>query len=102
MGIKGANSLQAKDILTNANNTIIQRELTHGSYDLTMLRTARLWESFLEHKIDPMDVAICMVLVKVARIMDAGKHHDNWIDAVAYMAISGELAVKDWNNLDDK
>ena len=101
MGTTEAKSWRAKDILTDAGDTISDRGQTHGHYDLTMLRTAKLWTDFLEREIDPMDVAICMALVKLARIMESrGGHHDNFLDACAYMAISGELAVKDWNDLD--
>jgi hypothetical protein len=46
-----------------------------------------------------MDIAICMALVKLARIMETKSNHDSWVDAVAYFAIAGELAVKDWNDL---
>lgn len=95
-----AKSFKAKDILTNAADTIIERGLTHGHYDLTMLRTAKLWSDFLEREIDPSDVAICMALVKLARIMETRNVHDSWLDAVAYFAIAGELAVKDWTDLD--
>ena len=97
----GAGSWRAKDILTNAGDTILEKGLTHGSYDLTMLRTAKLWQDYFEREIDPMDVAICMALVKLARIMESRTVDDNWVDAVSYMAIAGELAVKDWDNLDD-
>ena len=101
MDTKEANSLRAKDLLTNAADTIAERSRTHGHYDLTMLRTSKLWSDYLEREIDPMDVAICMALVKLARIMEARGHHDdNFLDAVAYMAIAGELAVKDWHDLD--
>ena len=101
MGTTGAKKSRAKDILTDAADIIAERSKTHGHYDLTMLRTAKLWTDFLEREIDPMDVAICMALVKVARIMEArGTHDDNFLDAVSYMAIAGELAVKDWHDLD--
>ena len=100
MGTPEANSLRAKDLLTNAADTIAERGKTHGHYDLTMLRTSKLWSDFLEREIDPMDVAICMALVKLARIMESPKHDDNFYDAIAYMAIAGELAVKDWHDLD--
>lgn len=96
----GEKRLRAKDILTNATETISERGTTHGSYDLTMLRTSKLWSEYLERTIDPMDVAICMALVKLARIMESRKHDDNWVDACAYFAIAGELAVYDWNTLD--
>lgn len=101
MDTTGASALRAKDILTNASDTILERGLTHGSYDLTMLRTAKLWQDYFEREVDPMDVAICMALVKLARIMESRTVDDNWVDAVAYMAIAGELAVKDWDSLDD-
>jgi hypothetical protein len=93
-------SWRAKDLLTNAADTITERGATHGHYDLTMLRTAQLWSTFLERELDPTDVAVCMALVKLARIMETRNVHDSWLDAVAYFAIAGELAVKDWNDLD--
>ena len=98
--MSGAKQLRAKDILTNAADIISERGKTHGHYDLTMLRTAKLWSDYFERDIDPMDVAICMGLVKLARIMETKSNDDNWLDAVAYFAIAGELAVKDWNDLD--
>ena len=97
----GEKPLRAKDILTNAADTISERGKTHGHYDLTMLRTAKLWGEYMERTVDPMDVAICMALVKLARIMETRTLSDSWIDACAYFAIAGELAVHDWNALDD-
>ena len=90
----------AKRLLTDAADIIDERARTHGHYDLTMLRTSKLWSDFLEREIDPMDIAICMALVKLARIMETRNEHDNFLDAVAYFAIAGELAVKDWHDLD--
>ena len=95
----GAKQLRAKDLLTNAADTIAERSKTHGHYDLTMLRTSKLWSDYFEREIEPMDVAICMALVKLARIMETKSNNDSWVDAVAYFAIAGELAVKDWDDL---
>ncbi len=101
MDTAGQKQYTAREILNEAADTIAERGLTHGHYDLTMLRTAKLWSDFLEREIDPIDVAICMALVKLARVMEArGHHNDNFLDAVAYFAIAGELAVKDWHDLD--
>jgi hypothetical protein len=101
MDTTGAKPLRSKDILTNAADTIDERSRTHGHYDLTILRASKLWSDYLERDIDPMDVSICMALLKIARIMEARGHHDdNFVDLVAYSAIAGELAVKDWNDLD--
>ena len=100
MDTNAEKSWRAKDILTDAADTITERGATHGHYDLTMLRTAKLWSDFLEREIEPSDVAICMALVKLARIMETKSVRDSWLDFCAYAAISAELAVKDWNDLD--
>lgn len=100
MDTQGAKSWRAKDILINAHEIIQERSAQHGHYDLTLLRISKLWTDFLEREIDPMDVAICMALLKIARIMETRSNDDNWLDAVAYLAIAGELAVKDWSDLD--
>jgi len=100
MATTGAKRLRSKDILTNASDTIDERSATHGHYDLTLLRASKLWGDYLEREIDPMDVAICMALLKLARVMESPRHDDNFVDLVAYAAIAGELAVKDWHDLD--
>ena len=100
MDMQEGKPLRSKDILTNAADIIDERSKTHGHYDLTMLRTSKLWGDYLEREVDPMDVAICMALVKLARIMETRDVNDNFLDAVAYFAIAGELAVKDWHDLD--
>jgi len=100
MDTTAGKSWRAKDILTDAADTITERGATHGHYDLTMLRTAKLWSDFLEREIEPVDVAVCMALVKLARIMESASVRDSWLDFCAYAAISAELAVKDWNDLD--
>ena len=101
MGTPEENSWRAKDLLTDAVDTIAERSKTHGHYDLTILRASKLWSDYLEREIDPMDVSICMALLKLSRIMEArGHHRDNFLDLCAYVAIAGELAVKDWHDLD--
>tara|TARA_R100000544_G_C2173099_1_gene33199 strand:+ start:166 stop:444 length:279 start_codon:yes stop_codon:yes gene_type:complete len=51
---------------------------------------ADLWSVFLKTKITAHDVAICMALVKIARLMNQHKK-DNYIDLAAYGAIAGEI-----------
>jgi hypothetical protein len=100
MDTAGQKQYTAREILNEAADTIAERGLTHGHYDLTMLRTAKLWSDFLEREIDPMDVAICMALVKLARTMESKSNYDNYLDAVSYWAIAGSMAVRDWDDLD--
>ena len=100
MDSKERKNFTARELLADAADTIAERGATHGHYDLTMLRTSKLWSDFLEREIEPVDVAICMALVKLARIMETKSVHDSWVDFCAYAAMAGELAVKDWNDLD--
>ena len=51
---------------------------------------AALWSIFLRKKITPHDAAMCMALVKVARLMHARKQ-DSYIDLAAYAAIAAEI-----------
>lgn len=67
------------------------REQSYGSPYLNHLRIAELWSAYLEHPITPEQVAICQVLVKVARSMESYKE-DNFIDGAAYFGIACELA----------
>jgi hypothetical protein len=101
MATNGGNWSSARELLNEAADTIADRGATYGHYDLTMLRTSKLWSEYLERKIEPMDVAICLALVKLARIMEAGSSSpDSFLDACAYFAQAGHLAVKDWDDLD--
>ena len=100
MATKGQSWSSARELLNEAADTIAERGTTYGHYDLTMLRTAKLWSDFLEREIEPMDVAVCMALVKLARLMESRQHADSWLDAVSFFAIAGYTAVKDWDDLD--
>ena len=46
-----------------------------------------------EKTITPHDVAMCMALVKVARLMHAHKK-DSYLDLAAYAAIAGEIEAR--------
>ena len=54
---------------------------------------AALWSIFLRKNITPHDVAMCMALVKVARLMHAHKK-DSYLDLAAYAAIAGEIEAR--------
>lgn len=47
-------------------------------------RIARLWSVALDKEISAEDVAVCMVLVKIARQVHAPKR-DNLVDAIGYL-----------------
>ena len=54
---------------------------------------AALWSIFLRTNITAHDAAVCMALVKIARLMHQHKK-DSYIDLAAYAAIAGEIEVR--------
>jgi hypothetical protein len=71
--------------------TATDRQEKYGTPYNNHRRIANLWSAYLDQEITPEQVAIMMVLMKVARSMQ--EHHpDNYVDGTAYFSIAGELA----------
>lgn len=70
------------------------REATYGSMVDNMEKTAALWSAYLGVPITGAQVAICMALVKVARLRTSPTHMDSHDDAAAYIAMAYECAVQ--------
>ena len=71
-----------------------QRQHDYGDKYQNHENIANLWSAYLDYNISAHDVAICMLLVKVARL----KHRppeDCYIDMAGYAAIAGEIQDKD-------
>lgn len=92
--------MRAKDILSLASETVTDRGLNYGTPALNHLRIAQLWSAYLERSIEPHEVAICMLLVKVSRIAETPSHSDSYLDMASYAAIAGEISSTDWEDLD--
>ena len=56
---------------------------------------ARLWSAYLDVKVETHDVAIMMVLLKMARTKLGKVSKDTYIDMSAYSAIAGEIKFKE-------
>jgi hypothetical protein len=72
--------------------------LTHGdrnkNYGTPLVnhqRIARLWSVWVETEITPAQAAMCLALVKVARLIETPDHEDSPVDLAAYAAIYGEI-----------
>ena len=83
------------------------RELSHGSPEDNFQTIADLWSLYLGKLIEPEDVAVMMILLKVARIKSGGGSGDHWGDIAGYAACGGEIYYrdieigKDQNDTDD-
>jgi predicted solute-binding protein len=50
---------------------------------------ARLWSVVLGIEVTAQQMALCMIMVKAARLMKTD-HEDSWIDIAGYAALGGE------------
>jgi hypothetical protein len=84
--------MKTSQILQTAEKLVsTDRSKTHGDKKVNHQNIAKLWSASLDFNISPKDVAILMVLLKLARTK-AGQHNiDDYVDACGYSAIAGEL-----------
>ena len=84
----------SQQILEEANKLVGgNRHTDYGDKLTNHQNIAALWSIFLRKTITPHDVAMCMALVKVARLMHAHKK-DSYLDLAAYAAIAGEIEAR--------
>jgi len=65
---------------------------SYGSPKTNFQDIARLWNSVQFASVyEPENVALFMILVKVARLMNDPSHEDSWIDIAGYAACGYEV-----------
>ena len=72
------------------------RQNTYGTPENNFQTIANLWNEYLGVKDDffelsPKDVAIMMLLLKVARMKSSPNHIDNFVDCAGYSIIAGSF-----------
>jgi hypothetical protein len=92
--------MKANEILDEAKDLILDRGADYGSPAINHLRISQYWSTYLERHIEPHEVAICMALVKIARLQESPHHQDSHKDGCAYLALAGQIASTDWDDLD--
>ena len=82
---------KTKEILEETINIVTgQRQEDYGDKVVNHRNIAELWNAYLDMDIAPHDVAICMLLVKVARLKNR-KTKDCYVDMAGDAAIAGEI-----------
>lgn len=69
-----------------------EREKQYGSPEDNFGVIARLWSTYAGHSFTPVDVAVMMALLKVARIKTGHYKTDSYVDACGYLACAAEIA----------
>lgn len=72
------------------------REQDYGTPEDNFSVIAGLWSEYLGVRLDGVDVAAMMVLLKIGRISSStqGGTPDTWVDIAGYAACGGEIAFE--------
>tara|TARA_X000001382_G_scaffold126561_1_gene113303 strand:- start:889 stop:1161 length:273 start_codon:yes stop_codon:yes gene_type:complete len=58
-------------------------------------RIAELWSVVFGIKVTAYQVVLCLILLKVARLIHSPTKKDSWIDLAGYSGIGGEFVEKE-------
>lgn len=98
-----------QDVLDAAGAAVADRGLNYGKPEANFQRIANLWNAHLSNRfaegyggdttvmlptLTPVDIAMMMALMKLARTQHMPSHMDSWIDLAGYAACGGEIAAK--------
>jgi hypothetical protein len=85
--------MNRNEILETAHSLINgDRKEEYGDAKESFTDIATIWSIILNHKVQPKDVAMCMVALKVNRFVNSKNgHKDSLIDICGYAALAGEM-----------
>lgn len=85
----------AVEVLGTAANLVGgDRADKHGDKTQNHQNIARLWSAYLQVPITAEQVALMMVLLKVARTQHGGLNHDDYVDMAGYAGCAAEIVGK--------
>ena len=83
--------MKREEVLSKAAKAITgERDKRYGSPEDNFRRIADYWSVYLGEPITQTDVAMMMILLKVARTVNDPTYDDNYIDIAGYAACAGE------------
>ncbi|QGJ87784.1 hypothetical protein SEA_BIANCATRI92_57 [Mycobacterium phage BiancaTri92] len=81
-------------ILTTAEEIINgQRAQDYGDARENHIRIATLWQAYTGVEFTPEDVAVMMILLKIARFMENGYHQDTVVDIAGYAGVLEKMQL---------
>ena len=76
---------QAAELISAARDEVYGDPLTNHQ------RIADLWSAILSINVEPEEVVLCMIAVKMSRLCNTFDHKDSWVDIAGYAALGGEI-----------
>ena len=91
--------MNRSDILKEAKRIVTKdRAATHGNAEDNFTAIADGWEWWMNLRkgghLTSYDVAMMMVIFKIARAASNNGHTDNFIDGAGYFALAGEISTE--------
>ena len=80
------------ELLKKTADVVKDRGESYGSILDNHTRISRLWSVLLKIEITPEQVALCMIALKQARLMETPDHTDSWQDIIGYVMTGYECA----------
>ena len=78
------------ELLQKTADVVKQRGESYGSMLDNHTRIAKLWSVLLDTDVTPEQVALCMIAVKQARLMETPNHTDSVQDILGYALVYHE------------
>ena len=78
-------------ILDHAASVIADRRATYGDPAPSMATVAARWSVTLGHPVTPVQVMLCMIDLKLARLAHNPTHRDSVFDVIGYAALLPEV-----------
>lgn len=69
-----------------------ERNQNYGTPYSNHVNTAHLWSVILNRDVKPEEVVMCMIAVKLSRLIHEPKHDDSWADIIGYGGIGRGIA----------
>lgn len=80
------------DAIESVADILKARNMNYGSPYSNHCAIAHLWSVLLEKDITPNQVVMCMVAVKLSRLIHEPTHDDSWADIIGYGGIGRGIA----------
>lgn len=91
--VKHIGTVSRTDILDRAKAIVTgEREKQYGKPEDNFAIIAELWGAYTGYKFSPVDIAMMMALLKIARIKTGVGTVDSFVDLAGYAAYAGEIA----------
>lgn len=82
------------ECLEAARQAVAERGVNYGKPEANFTAVAGLWSTLFGVTVEPHQVALAMILLKVARANHDPLHADSFVDAAGYAACGIEVATE--------